>query len=266
MLPFYERQERRLLILGIDSTFQFPPHMHNHLELTYCIGGKLGMRIDAQRYILAPGDAALTCPNTVHSYQAADEKPVQGIMILFDPLWISNLGQSWMNVIAETPFISGDVLHPHCVFAFEAILQEYQGQRPDEYACHALLELLLARLVPHIHLVKRTAASPGDLMHRAFAYLAESYAQPCSLGSAAQALGVHPHHLSHAFSRQLGMGYHEYVNALRLNQAEMLLRGTDISVTQICYDCGFESQSTFNRLFRAAHDMTPREYRRLRNA
>ena len=39
------------------------------------------------------------------------------------------------------------------------------------------------------------------------------------------------------------------------------LDGTKETIANICYECGFESQRTFNRVFKERYRMTPREYR-----
>ena len=54
----------------------------------------------------------------------------------------------------------------------------------------------------------------------------------------------------------------EYVNGVRLNYAVAALENTMDSITNICLDCGFESQRTFNRVFKDRYKITPREYRK----
>ena len=52
-----------------------------------------------------------------------------------------------------------------------------------------------------------------------------------------------------------------YVNGIRLNYAQAMLDGGNESITKICYECGFESQRTFNRVFKERYRVTPREYK-----
>jgi AraC-like DNA-binding protein len=75
-------------------------------------------------------------------------------------------------------------------------------------------------------------------------------------------LGVSRSHLSHTFSQRLGTNFRSYVNALRIDQACEMLKGTEDSVTHIAYECGFESQRTFNRVFMEQCGLSPSEYRR----
>lgn len=249
-------------MLEMSGSMQFPPHLHSHLELTICQAGAVGMTIDGYSEVLHAGDIALACPHTVHSYDAVDDGSTGGVMLLVDPFWLPDLGYAFRTMHAQSPFLRGQALHPDCAYAIDAILREQRQAQPEEAACRALLGLLLVRLAPQLVLRPQAAHGPVDLMHRALAYLAENYMQSVTLQSTAKALGVNAHHLSHVFSARLGMGYHAYVSALRINQAEMLLRGSDLSITRICFDCGFDSQRTFNRLFQNAHGMTPRAFRK----
>ncbi len=60
----------------------------------------------------------------------------------------------------------------------------------------------------------------------------------------------------------VGSNFSKYVNGVRLNYAVAALENTMDSITNICLDCGFESQRTFNRVFKERYKITPREYRK----
>ncbi|MBP3544223.1 MAG: helix-turn-helix transcriptional regulator, partial [Lachnospiraceae bacterium] len=55
--------------------------------------------------------------------------------------------------------------------------------------------------------------------------------------------------------------FSRYVNGVRLNYAASALENTSDSITTICLEAGFESQRTFNRVFKERYKLTPREYR-----
>ena len=74
-------------------------------------------------------------------------------------------------------------------------------------------------------------------------------------------LGVSTSYLARIFSRRLHMSFNDYINRLRVQAAQDLLRSTDRPVTEVMLEVGFESQSTFNRVFRDIQGITPREYR-----
>ena len=57
------------------------------------------------------------------------------------------------------------------------------------------------------------------------------------------------------------MNFNQYLNDLRLNQACIQLVHTDQTITDICLNAGFESQRTFNRVFKERFHVSPREFR-----
>jgi len=73
---------------------------------------------------------------------------------------------------------------------------------------------------------------------------------------------VSPAHLSRSMRQHYGTTPTAFVTDLRLRRAATLLGTTTRPITEIAYTCGFASPSYFTRCFRAAHRVTPREFRR----
>jgi transcriptional regulator GlxA family with amidase domain len=59
----------------------------------------------------------------------------------------------------------------------------------------------------------------------------------------------------------LGFGLGNYVNRIRINRAQGLITGTDMSIKEIAYECGFNSSQSFARAFRRATGKAPQQYR-----
>ena len=81
------------------------------------------------------------------------------------------------------------------------------------------------------------------------------------LTDAAAACGLSPSHLSRLFHGSTGMTFQEYVSRFRLEKAGELLLATDLPVTRIAFEAGFQSISQFHRSFRKLYGMPPRAYR-----
>ena len=67
---------------------------------------------------------------------------------------------------------------------------------------------------------------------------------------------------SHFFKKHTNLSYITYLNGLRISRACRELESTGMSVSEICWDCGFNNKSNFNRLFLQAKGMTPSAYRK----
>ena len=74
-------------------------------------------------------------------------------------------------------------------------------------------------------------------------------------------LGVSKYVLSRLFSKTFHRNFNQYLNGARLNYACHRLENTSDSITNICLDSGFESQRTFNRVFKERYKISPSDYR-----
>ena len=84
-----------------------------------------------------------------------------------------------------------------------------------------------------------------------------------SLAEVADDLGIPRHHLTQAINTELGRNFYAYINELRVKKfMEMVAdrRYHDYTFLAIAFDCGFNSQSTFNSVFKRITGFTPSEY------
>ena len=77
----------------------------------------------------------------------------------------------------------------------------------------------------------------------------------------AKKFGVSKYVLSRVFSSTLHTNFNQYLNEYRLNYVVLLLEHTDMMITDICLESGFQSQRTFHRAFQKKFRKTPREYK-----
>jgi AraC-like DNA-binding protein len=89
-----------------------------------------------------------------------------------------------------------------------------------------------------------------------------AYAEPLDVRAVAAVAHVSQAHFSRCFRAVFGETPHRYLQRRRAERSMFLLRETDRSVTDICFDVGFTSLGTFSRTFRAIVGETPSEYRR----
>lgn len=81
------------------------------------------------------------------------------------------------------------------------------------------------------------------------------------LSDAATCAGLSTAYFSHLFHKKMGVTFTRYVQSLRVEEARRLLAETDKTVTEICFSCGFNSLTHFNRVFRRGERRSPRQYR-----
>jgi AraC-like DNA-binding protein len=88
-----------------------------------------------------------------------------------------------------------------------------------------------------------------------------SYAEPLDVRAVAAVAHISPAHFSRCFRSVFGETPHRYLQRRRVERSMFLLRETNRTVTDICFDVGFTSLGTFSRTFRAIVGETPSAYR-----
>src|SRR4029077_6087742 len=84
-----------------------------------------------------------------------------------------------------------------------------------------------------------------------------AYAQPLDVRTVAAVAFVSPAHFSRSFRAVFGETPHRYLQRRRVERSMFLLRETDRSITDICFDVAFTSLGTFSRTFREIVRETP---------
>jgi AraC-like DNA-binding protein len=88
------------------------------------------------------------------------------------------------------------------------------------------------------------------------------YAQPLDVPQLARIAHASEAHFIRSFRDAFGETPHRYLQRRRVERAMFLLRQTDRSVTEICFDVGFNSLGSFSRTFRGVVGMSPSDYRK----
>jgi AraC-like DNA-binding protein len=92
-------------------------------------------------------------------------------------------------------------------------------------------------------------------------HIEENISHKITLSDAAKMVKMSDSAFSHFFKKQTGISFITYIHNLRVAKACDLLANTNLSASEICYDCGFNNKSNFIRLFSKRKNMTPIEYR-----
>jgi transcriptional regulator GlxA family with amidase domain len=100
-----------------------------------------------------------------------------------------------------------------------------------------------------------------DLVDAVKVFLSRHFAEPLTLASMAEALGVSLFHLCRVFRQLTGCTLHEYRHQLRLRWSlEQLEAGLDRAIVHCALDAGFSSHSHYGAAFRRSFGQTPSEY------
>ena len=234
-------------------------------------------RVNQHTYALSEGDFLLVWPMEVHEIIDADRE--KSLIIQFSNAFMNSLFdlQRIMHFYRN--------LHVLCMHAHLALVSQlraisenmkaiYLSAAPNrELRCCMLLMKFMLTLDEH----REEFASEiknGDpysytdtATHRMIMvtdYIKNNLtADDLSQSAMARLAGVNKDYFSRIFHSITGMNYNKWLNTVRLEKATELLADPDMSLTEVAMHAGFQSISSFNRVFREDKGMSPREYRTL---
>ncbi|MBE6239638.1 MAG: helix-turn-helix domain-containing protein [Bacteroidales bacterium] len=92
-------------------------------------------------------------------------------------------------------------------------------------------------------------------------YINDHYNEPLKLADLADLVGMSPVAFSRFFRQRTGRTLSDYIVDIRLGFAARMLVDSSRNISEICYECGFNNLSNFNRTFKAKRNYTPRDFR-----
>ena len=258
MRAIFEQMEHFNIATWVEVGFQgYPPMFHSHGELIMVVSGKIDMVIDGIPRTVRAGEIAVAFPYVTHLYHPAPD--AEAIILLFDTDAPIAFESSVLGKKPEYPYTSS---LPHLEGMFRRIIKLREGGGALAKQTTAVyLSAIIGEILMDMPQVKNDIDTP-DVSKKILAYCSEHFAdEDISVKKITEALYISPSYVSKVFSNTIKYNVREYVNILRVNRAKKLLEKKDKKIVGIMMECGFKSQSSFNRIFREMCGVTPKEYR-----
>ncbi|MEM9887219.1 MAG: AraC family transcriptional regulator [Bacteroidota bacterium] len=99
-------------------------------------------------------------------------------------------------------------------------------------------------------------------LNQVLEYIQAHYSRKLPIEEVAQQVHLSPSAFSHYFKKRTLKSFTHFVLELRLGKAAQLLQYTDLPVTSVSHECGFQNMSHFNRSFNKKYSTTPLQFRR----
>ena len=252
-------------------------HHHPECEITLVLKGGTERLVGDQITPLLPGDLVFLGPNVPHDYRnqpgsGTPAAPVEAIVVQFLPQlpgledWLHHSSMLPTRRLFKRASQGLEVTGITRLTATRMIRQmrEVQGMKRVILLLQ-LLDLLansedLQEICPSLSTQPKTGST--DRIGRVCEHLANHLAEPFYVADLAAMAGLGRSAFSRLFKNSTGRTVPEYVNELRIARASQMLAETDLTVSQIAYDCGFVSPAHFQRQFKELRQCAPLAYRK----
>jgi AraC family transcriptional regulator, melibiose operon regulatory protein len=258
--------------------FRMPLHRHNSTEIMYAISGSCRVDVQTERdgraesVTLKKGEFIVLDANVPHRLIVEEGSPCRMLNVEFGFVrtdasfpTVRELadGDLSMGVWMAEPFSYIVLRDPDELYhVLKSLVLELDGGGKSE----TMIQLLFAQLLIRISRLRQEAAAHGAKQSdyyvlKAIDFLHQNYDRDIQIRSIASAVNLHPGYLQRIFKAHERRTITEYLTALRMEKAKMLLAQTDIPVIEISGYVGVSSRQYFHMLFKKYAGCTPMEYR-----
>ncbi|MDS0524215.1 AraC family transcriptional regulator [Clostridium sp. SHJSY1] len=224
----------------------------NFIDLTYIFKGKAYYTINNAKYELNEGDLICIPAGSRRSAFTDDENLMSSYALNFQ---LYNLTGN--TVALPFPLVSHigkpeELLSLYNNLTFEW-LKKNQGY---ELKTRALLLMILHYYFKHLY-YKDNIIDVDKRIQKAINYILRNLQNQIEVKELASSAGLTTAYFGTLFKRYMGLSVKEYINRMKINNAENILLSGEFSVQEAAYRCGFEDVYYFSKLFKKTKGFSP---------
>ena len=246
----------------------FPLHWHGFCEVEYIASGHAEEMLNGVRFDISKGKLHILGPSDFHEIIIKDE-PILIYKVCFDLNLVDPSLTYRLFSLSHMPILHLDgeqkKLIEQIFLSMASANACINDRETIQAVLHGLVNSIMAAVIFLSDDLDRdlSIARYDDTICTVLNLIHRDVCADVNLSKLANAVYLSTSHLSRKFHRSVGMSISEYVKRLRMDMVTRLIISTDCSITEICYDVGFVSLSTFSLEFKRTYGVSPSEYRRI---
>jgi len=237
------REQEEKLSVQFGQIGAFPTHFHNNLEIYLLKSGEREIFCNGKSYLMRSGSLAFFDSYDFHGY-GVKESGVQDVTLIIPYKYAERFNAKRNNLRAENPVLSSQDLTNRL---YELVTRLFKDEK-DDGVLIAGVELFLAMISTEYQFTLTDYGKDNELIRKILYYIGDNFRSEITLSGIAKEFGYSVEHVSRVFHKYLKTGIPEYVNGLRLNCVEQLVKAhPEKKITEIIFDSGFNSIQSYYR-------------------
>lgn len=247
-------------------------HSHNQYEITYIFKGKRKYTIGDNEFWADDHSFVFTNRDVIHGVELEEGIEYERFSVYFTDEFLTSHFNAEAAADMRRAFDSPVLQLPAQNVDFvEDILRKMENEyRLCSKYSSALVELYTAELFVYILRMKLDSMSEffnlnhrsADFISQVTQYIMANHSNSITLTDAAEYMHLSPSWFSSKFKTCTGLGFREYLTRIRVQKACEMLLDTNLSITQIAMDTGFNDSNYFGSAFKKVVGVSPRNYRK----
>ena len=248
------------------------PHWHEFIEILYVMEGKALQQINDKRFLIEKNDIVVINCGDNHSIECVKGENVRILVLQFSPgimntdysnLFESKYILSFLNSKQSHSRHIADVYqHSRSIFNLIMGIYEEYSRKESGYEIYIkgyLYQLIACLLRNGIIDMYQPGMQEVELkrLDPLFKYIENHYAEKIDLHTAANTVNLSYFYFSRYFKKVTGRNFKEYIDYVRVCEAEKLLATWDTSISRVAYEVGFTNVCSFNKVYKRIRNYSP---------
>ena len=254
-------------------SFQIPVHWHDEFEIIYVRSGFLTVSISGESYIGKTGDAFVVSPGNLH-LMGSQTGTVDYYTFLFPLKYISFRTDDMLDEKLLEPLNSGHLmicprvndtakeLCEQLIKIYEAKNDESESKITTQVRTKIILLQFILEMWKKGFVIENDTSGRNTVEKEMVSYIQQNFTGKISLREFGEQFHLSEKYISRYFKEHFHITLSQYVTYLRLEHAKQLLQDTDIPVTDVAMQSGYQNVSYFIRSFQKAYAVSPLKYRK----
>ena len=262
----YKHSPLRLLkFLRLEGKRCFPLHWHDRIELLRIDRGQMNVNCGNSDFIAKAGQCVIFNPKEVHSAVALGGN-VEYTCVMFElgPM-VENryYGKRYIAPLLYRQLRFKNCIEDNWVNDLIDELEELDtAESPTTvFRIDAHILFLLSHLIEYYVNTDYTKRNADLVFTEVVDYIDNHFTDDLTIPFLAQRFGYDSSYFCRKFKAQTGITCVEYINALRLDQAAIMLKGTKVPINEIAHCCGFADANYFSRCFKEKYEISRSKWR-----
>lgn len=243
-------------------------HQHpGHFELCLIVRGLVHWHVGNREYQLKPGSLFLTHPDEIHGGKSNRMDPCEIYWMVFrlDPKK-GSFGLSPEDcqlLLKQFASLSRRTTSAPSNFAqdFQRLINSLELDPPHHSMEVRSLVVLIVQALLRSLLKPSDSPAPSKRIQENIDWMSRSVHQQIEVNELAAQVGLKTSYYRELFRKETGFSPLEYFTLLKIKKAQQLLEESEISVTKIAFELGFNSSQYFATTFRRLIGKSPSDYR-----
>ena len=268
---FSDQMKLHYIIKGFSNPAHIPArrfHRHPFLEIHFAVRGKCIIHVEKEEIITSPGQLVIFNPDDFHAENIYGDEEAEFYSIAFSGLQCAGLPKDHLTAAEMTHAVFLDRYEPLFRTLSDALYHETKssedaGTPVVHHMTSLMAQIIFSALESSGSQLSDQSAPSEYVSERIRRYLCYHFEEDITLEKLASVMNTSPSTISHIFKRHLGISPIQYLQRIRIGEAQTLLGSSDLSIQEIALRTGYNSPDHFYLIFRKNTGMSPIQYRKL---